>query len=551
MHKRNWLAMAAMFMAVWSLAAADIWVAAGAAGRGKARDDPMPELWKAVERAERGDVIHVAEGTYNGKAGSGHWIAKVPNLTMVGGYRQDFSERNPFKYFTILERAKDFRGDWTGLPEAIVSGDADHSNFTIDGFVLNCESRNVYTEKGLKLQAPTYSGMALQTNSPNTKVRNCILLNPAGDGIYCTWQGSDNEVSNCFIVNTLYAAIETRSAQPDSVINIKNNTIVYGWFYPTKGGATGVFVGRQGTTIVDSNVIAFLQTEGGEDGFGVKNTFANFDTVMKNNVFFSLTGGYYKYMDNNKQSLIAWKPSDLEDLNDEEYCEDYTLAESGGNREADPGLVPDKDFAGKFSNYIASEPGKLNMDAMNEWRRSMGLPLQAEPGKARENYAFAYPLKAVVPGLGSKIKGVGVRIEGPFAAYASEAAGAKTASYEEAAFDSFKKGGANSKGTNGKAVSFRAGLGDKKTTFEIAEATSTNYYSVMLLIPGSTSTATRDFVYGYILKGSPADKDWIKLEAKKSGTWKDGVVIKGKVYDFKNQTYPYPVGVIIDSISSK
>ena len=78
--------------------------------------------------------------------------------------------------------------------------------------------------------------MCVQTNAADTKIRNCILLNPVGDGIYCTWQGKNNEIVNNFIVNTFYAAIETRSAQPDSVILIKNNTIVYGWSYPTMGG---------------------------------------------------------------------------------------------------------------------------------------------------------------------------------------------------------------------------------------------------------------------------------------------------------------------------
>ena len=164
---------------------------------------------------------------------------------------------------------------------------------------------------------------------------------------------------------------------------IKNNTIVYGWSYPSMGGHIGIFVGRNGTTIIDSNVFAFLQTEAEEDGIGVKNTFGNDTTVMKNNVFFSCVGGFYKYMDSNKASLVVWKAKDFNDLNDEDLAGDYMLAESGNNREADPGLRPDKDFATKFTNFIASQPGKLNMDAMNEWRRSVGLPLQGDPGSAR------------------------------------------------------------------------------------------------------------------------------------------------------------------------
>lgn len=547
------LVLAFIFIMSSSVLAKDIWVLSGASGKGTAPTDPISELWKAVERAERGDVIHVAAGTYNGKGGSGHWVIKVPNLTMVGGYSSDFSTRDPFKYHAILERAKDFKGDWTGLPEAIVAGDShlDHSDFTLDGFVLNGESRNSYTSSGIQLAAPTYLGMLVQTNSKNTRIRNCILLNPAGDGIYCTWQGESNEIVNNFIINTMYSAIETRSAQPDSVILIKNNSIIYGWFYPSKGGHIGIFTGSNGKTIINNNVISFIQTEGGEDGYAVKNTFGNNNTEMKNNVFFSCSGGYYKYMDANRQSLVAWKKSDLDDLNDEEYMGDYMLADSGGNREANPGIKPDRDFAIKFANFLASEPGKLNMNLMNQWRNSLGLPLQAEPGSARANYAFAYPLGAVVPHLASDIPGVGVQLSGPFESYVSEPPQEKPLEYQEVPFAAFKKGGSNAAGMTGNPVTFKAGLGDVKTIFEISEVTSTDYICIMLMAPGATSTATRDIVYGYILKGSSADKDWKKLSPTKNKTWKNGVVIKGKVYDFKNKNYTYPVGVVIDSISTK
>ena len=92
-----------------------------------------------------------------------------------------------------------------------------------------------------------------------------------------------------------------------------------------------------GTTILDSNVFAFLQTEADEDGIGVKNTFGNDTTVMKNNVFFSCVGGFYKYMDKNKANLIVWKAKDFNDLNDEDLAENYMLAESGGEPRGEPG----------------------------------------------------------------------------------------------------------------------------------------------------------------------------------------------------------------------
>ena len=535
-----------------SMEAKDFYVRAGASGKGTSATDPLDEIWKALEKASRGDAIHVAQGTYNGKGGSGHFIIKVPNLSLVGGYSDDFSSRDPFGNMTILERAKDFKGDWTGLPEAIVAGDQheDHSNFTLDGFVLNGESRNSYTDNVVALKAPTYQGMCVQTNSPDTKIRNCILINPVGDGIYCTWQGTGNEIVNNFIVNTFYSAIETRSAQPDSVILIKNNTIAYGWSYPTKGGHIGIFVGRLGTTIIDSNVFAFLQTEADEDGIGVKNTFGNDSTVMKNNVFFSCTGGFYKYMDSNRASLIVWKAKDFDDLNDEDLAGEFMLSESGDNREADPGIRPEKDFANKFANFVASQPGKLNMDAMNEWRRSLGLNLQAEPGSARKNYGFAYPLSAVVPNLVSGIPGVGARTDVEFISYKGEEAAA-TVNYADTDLKNLKKGQSGTKGEAGRPIAFKAGVGDPKLVYEIAEAPRTDYACYQLLIPGVSGTSTMDFVFGYFLKGSPAHKtfeDWIK---KKDKTWKAGVAMKGRAYDFKNQSYGYPVGIIVDEVSKK
>lgn len=558
--KAKFVLMATLFLTLIGVCAvfgADVYVRAGASGKGTSKQDPFGELWKAVDRARRGDVIHVAAGTYKGKGGSGHFTIKVPQLTLAGGYNQDFSERNPFKNFTILERAADFKGDWTGLPEGIIAGDskADHSNLTVDGFVLNAQSRNHYQKDGdrVALRAPTYPGLLFQANAENIKLRNSILLNAVGNGIYCTWRGEGNELSNNFILNTFYAAVSTRSAQPESVIRIRNNTIAFVWFMPGKGGGVGIFVGRQGQTIMENNVISFIHTEGDEDGFAVKNTFGNDETIMVNNTFFSCVGGYYKYMDYDRANLVVWKPEELEELNDEDYAEDYMLLESGDNRAADPGLKPDRDYAIKFANFIESKPGKLNMDAINEWRRSIGLPLQAAKGSTRSILAPAYPLDKVVPGLTSSFSGIGVQVAGPFAEYRSAAAAAMPQSYTEIEFVSMKKGGPNSLGMDGKAVTFQAGIGTVRQVYEISDkASKSNYTCVELLIPSAKGGMTREMIYGYLLNGSEAHLEWEKLAKRKDRyNEKGGIYIKGQVYSFKNQTYPYPVGVIINEVSRK
>lgn len=519
--------------------AKDIYVKAGADGNGT-KEAPHGTLWRAMDRALRGDVIHVAMGTYDGKGGSGSFVVKIPDLTLVGGYNADFSERNPFKNFTILQRAKDYKGDWTGLPDGIVAGaeNADHSGFTMDGFVLNSESRNVYYADGKLNAKKSWKGRLSNFSKANIIVRNCIMMNPYDVGIYGAWAGDKNEVSNCFFVNCFYTGISTRSAQPDSKILIKNCTVCFVWDKPGKGGGTSCFVGRLGQTILDSNIFMFNRD------FAVSNTFGNEDTFLKNNVFFQCEQGYYKFMDADRKSLLIWKSSELKDLNDN--AEDYMLSEAEGNSDQDPKCTPDKDYFEKYSNYVASEPGKLNMDAMNQWRRSVGLPLQAEPGSPRKNWGMAYPLSAVIPNLVSKLPGKGVQVAGPFKDYKSEAATAAKKEYKEIKFDDMKKESELSKTFKATPVQFRAGMGANHYNYVVKEAPRKDYLAVTLLKPGE-GDYTRSCVYGFLLKGSKPYKEWQKLIKKKANYNQKGVVIKGTAY-YTAPTYPYPVGIIIDEV---
>ena len=530
--------------------AKDIYVKAGATGRGK-KNKPYGQLWKAIDRAIRGDVIHVTAGTYNAKGGSGCFTIKVPNLTIAGGYDSTFSTRNPFKNFTILERAADYKGDWTGLGEGIIDGknNVDCGGLIIDGLVLNSASRNAYKPNGDINPKKSWKGSLIHLYSKNIKIRNCFLLNAYGNGIYNTWYGEKNEVTNTFILNTFYCGLSTRSAQPDSIIKIKNNTIAFCWFQPGKGGGNCSFVGNQGQTIYENNIFAFAQTEDA-GGFGVLNGFGNEDTIMKDNIFFQCQGGYYKYMDDDKKNLIVWKPEELEDLN--ENCEDYMLSEAEGNSSKDPQFMPDVSYFESFTNTIASKPGKLKMNTINQWRRSVGLPLQAENGTGRKNWGMKYPLDKIVPNLISKVPNIGVQINGPFEQYASKGSGVTSKKYKKVDFDSFKKGSPEYKAYSNTPVSFKAGLGAEKSVFELKETPKSDYNCYQLLKSGEKNQYTRNFVYGYILKGSKAEKKWNKYYKKKSKyNKKGGILIKGTATYFGKDSYSYPVGIIIDKVSKK
>ena len=534
----------------WSspLLAADWYVKAGSEGNGS-KESPFPDLWQALDKAVRGDVIRVAKGVYNGKGGCGHYSIKIPNLTIAGGYSDDFSERNPFKNLTILERAADYKGDWTGLPEGIIAGvgGKDHSGLIVDGLVLNCFSRNRYTPEGnVMLKAPSYPGKAFEASSPDIKILNCVIVNPIGEGIYVAWAGKNNEVANTFVVNSIYAGIETRSTQPGAVVTIKNCTISFCWYYPSRGGGMGVFVGRQGKTVLEKNIIAFCQTEGGEAGYAVSNTFGNEDLVMKDNILFQNQGGYYKYMDADKKNLLVWKPEELKALNAD--GEPFMLSATGGNSDENPGFLPDREYFEKFSSFVASEPGKLNMDMMNEWRRSVGLPLQAEAASKRQNHGIPYPLAAIIPNLVSKLPDRGVQVGGPFVDYQAAPAAAAAKEYAEAAFDLFQKGSPEVKTLNGKPVSFRAGMGAVDlSTFPLKEFGKDKYECFKLNLPGEPET-TMKCVRGYFLKGSQAAKDWAKFGKKKAEYAAEGLIVRGTAYYFGADTYSYPVGIVVDEV---
>ncbi len=529
------------------LAAKDIYVRAGATGNGT-KESPYGALWKALKKAQRGDVIHVAEGVYYGKGGCGHFVISVPHLTLVGGYSKDFSERNPFKYLTILERDKNYKGKLTGLGEGIIEGDErnDHSGLVIDGFVLNGETRNTYAkDKSKIIPAKSWRGALIKANGANIKIRNCILLNPYGKGIYIKWQGQDNEISNNFILNTFYAAISTRSAQANSRILIKNNTILFGWFQPGNGGSYGIFIGRQGQAVIENNVIGFLLTEGGEAGYGVSNTFGNDLTQLKNNLFYQCQGGFYVYTDEDGRTLVVWKKADLDDLNDDP--ESYMLDEAEGNVVENPKVKPDKWYFGKFTSFVASKPGKLNMDEMNQIRQMLGLPLQAQKASARKNWGMPYPVNKVVPNLVSSTQ-KGVIVNKTFEVYASKTEQNVPSSYNSVDFEDFSRD-SKGKSFSGEAVEFKAGIGASCSEYLLKDAPSTDYKCVKLLKPGE-SDFTRKYVFGYLLKGSEAYKKFMKYsKRKRTYNQRGGITIKGKAYYTGKPTYMYPVGIIIYEVN--
>ena len=72
---------------------------------------PIKDLQKAINVAPEGAVIYLAEGNYLGNLDQG-WVKVDKYISIVGGYSDDFSQRDPLKYrTTMFYRAAAFNQD--------------------------------------------------------------------------------------------------------------------------------------------------------------------------------------------------------------------------------------------------------------------------------------------------------------------------------------------------------------------------------------------------------------------------------------------------------
>jgi hypothetical protein len=536
-----------LMLIVPTLMAKDLWVRAEADGDGQSLRSPAPFLWRMMERAERGDIIHVAEGTYYGKGESGSFLVKTPHLTLVGGYCDNFSTRNPFLHPTVLLRGPGFKGNGLGIPRAHLSGDEhrDHSGLIVDGFILDSQSRNVYKADGQINTVSSWEGPGVAVMSPSITLRNLIIINTFGPGITGRFAGSENHIENCFIVNSFYAGISLVATRPGTQVLIKNNTISFNWFRVNMGGGHGIIVGNQGVIALERNVIAYIQTEDASYGHGVTNLRGNIDLSMKENTFFQCQTSYYRYMDDDNRNLMIYRSSELDDLN--ANPEDYMLLSASGNTNRNPVLKPEKNYFSRFSAFVGSQPGKLNMDQMNQLRRMLGVSLQAGKSSPRENYGMAYPRAKVIPNLVTPVTGIGARTDVHFPIYRSQSEKAVEKSFREVDFNSFKRGTATVKSFQAEAISFKAGMGSSSHTYLLKQAPDKDYLCFKLLRPGQTDF-TRDYIFGYILKGSSVHRMWLKLYKRRGNYNRSGITFKGQAFYTGDDSYTFPVGLVIESI---
>lgn len=349
------------------------------------KEAPKKLLWRVLNEVQAGDRIHVAEGTYAGQSKSGVMPRiRVGDLVIEGGWKSDFSERNPFKYLTIISPPGDQQAAGTTVFH-IESEDNKVDGVTLDGFCIDRGTGNYYYSDGepganqrieghfdnsawgfqaLNVKKSGSDPTVIMIGRGKFTVRNMIIVNSPWWGIYVKC-GGDGET---LIENNLVLIAGSRGIEAivgggwgKPTITLRNNTVAFVHTFGSDGRALSVDP-RQGTgkTAVDKNVLAFAD----EGGVTVKFAPEGDCMGLTGNLFF-----FTKKADFNVGGSPLAQAADFED--------ELTISPVAGNEHALPKFVAKMapewvdHYTMREVDYLAG--GKITNEDVMATRAAVGL----------------------------------------------------------------------------------------------------------------------------------------------------------------------------------
>jgi hypothetical protein len=333
----------------------DWFVKAGSSGGDGTREKPFRDPFQALDKAEGGDSIHVAGGDYFGKLHSGQWKILVRNLTLLGGYDAEFTERDPWKNPTRLLLGEDEKAK--GTPEGnILASEENSDGLVLDGFIFDGAAYNSYTSNGaLDLRSsPSNPLVSLGGGRAPITVRNCVFLNAsaAAVNIACPYGVFENNL----VLNSSSWALKVRADGPGPW-TVRNNTLLFACD-PTPRAGTGqssadgtlFHLAGRAFAVMESNIFAFA------DNFGVRSSVPQQNVSFQNNVFAAnlfnhLTDEQYLWADSSTWERRA--------------VADSAFAAFSGNTLELPKLPVDPAFADAAIGRLSALPSRISEE---QWK---------------------------------------------------------------------------------------------------------------------------------------------------------------------------------------
>lgn len=401
------------------------------ATRGSNRNDgsinnPFKDLQKAVNEAPEGAVIQVAEGNYLGNLDRGY-IEIKKYISIVGGYSDDFSQRDPVRYRTMIQPPAEAGGTNAnyGLLDIYVRGKR-RGVVLIDGLILDkgfmnrykindpnnpqtgtpdgCETGMLvppgFDAKGQTMRGPTsVSGQLVHGDvEGQVTIRNCVFMNGCHFGIQMGNIGGHFDIyNNIFLANRM-AACEVRSMNKnvsEVSVDFHNNTVLFTWRRDPMPEDKDMGYGFRYMTGVNANV--YNNIFGGTDFAALDRTYIDADkskeaerkTSAWDNLFFanieadlSLPSGGGKFM-----RIFAKQFEDVEQL-----------VEYEGNREMNEAEIEmlsksvDAPYLKGFLSQEGSSASSFNPNSSeNILRSALGMNQRGTTSYTVSMYGNGYP----------------------------------------------------------------------------------------------------------------------------------------------------------------
>ena len=405
-----------------TLSAADLYVSLNN-GKNKnsgSKDAPFKNLWKALSVAGDGDVIHIAEGNYPGRMKSG-WFKMEKPVSLIGGYSNDFSSRDPLKYKTMfqpLNENNDKKGGALGILhlefEKNPAKAPKNFDITIDGIIFDDGFASSYHavkgkpegfDTGMWLEGPAknindkfpsanrysiYSATASRGEG-NITIKNCTFVNGSNIAVNLNWfAGKVTTINNVFCNNRMIGiSVACSNGQKPIDWECAYNTVLFTWsrLNDLQDMGFGVRTNTNVNANIHHNIIGLNVLTGFDN---TKGNAKQKRTQLDNNVFF---------LNRESDVQMTVSPSiakvrvdmfeDLEEVDGIESISDNIDLQ-------DPGVFAGRINAKYLNSFMSmkySEKTKLDPDKCNALRSVLGLPQQGTITTTCDMYANRYPME--------------------------------------------------------------------------------------------------------------------------------------------------------------
>jgi hypothetical protein len=432
-------------------------IATGSNRNDGSKASPFKNIQAAIDAADHGATICVAEGVYMGKLNIGYVdVNKYVNL--IGGYSSDFSERDPLRHLTLFQPDDKVAAAGTntlkGLFEVYVRGNR-KGQIVIDGFVFDRGNSNSYFWKtdrktsswpiGVESPRLFYAGMGgcqvlhksskafanvanpeppcdgqgVNTNAMvhgdvegDVTIQNCVFVNGSWFGIQMGNIGGHWRVVNNVFVNNRMAACEIRSMNKtvgEASLEFAYNTVLFSWTRMKPDGAD-IDMGYGVRCMTGVNMDINHNIFGCNFFAAIDRTYVDADktkeaqrvTTAESNRFFL----------NRESDILLPGTAKFQRV----FCKDFEdvdkLAKAVDNKDlADPAFIKaiNKPYLQAWNNYSCSESSSYNANSTsNQVREIFGMNKQGSFISRPTMHANYYPtedtyrLFGVVNGYGAQ-----------------------------------------------------------------------------------------------------------------------------------------------------